>query len=246
MTLEELKKYDGKEGRPAYVACNGKIYDVTKSDFWKDGKHMGQQAGQDLSSKIGLSPHGEANLFRFPVVGELTTDETKENKSEATPKDPKLAKKLKQQELYRKFHPHPIMVHFPMGMFPFAFVAQLLALIFTDVSIYFSASAVFAVTLGTLFLFPAILSGMLSLVINYNGKPNVILKRKIILSAVLLVISLYGTITGLKALYYNVCPTVAGIVPADPIGVGFFVVVLLINAVAFSVAANGGKITWPQ
>ena len=118
--------------------------------------------------------------------------------------------------------------------------------IFTDVSIYFSASAVFAVTLGTLFLFPAILSGMLSLIINYNGKPNVILKRKIILSAVLLVISLYGTITGLKALYYNVCPTVAGIVPADPIGVGFFVVVLLINAVAFSVAANGGKITWPQ
>lgn len=247
MTLEELKKYDGKDGRPAYVACNGKIYDVTKSDFWKNGTHMGRfQAGEDLSSKIGLSPHGEANLFRFPVVGELSTGDVKAEKSSDAKKDPKLERKLKQQEMYKKYHPHPILVHFPMGMFPFAFIMQLMALLIPDISIYFSFASVFAVSFGTLLVFPAVLSGVLSLVINYNGKPNVFLKRKIMLSLVLIVVSLYGTITGLKALYYNVCPTVAGTVPADPIGVGFFVTVIIINALAFGIAANGGKITWPQ
>ncbi len=248
MTLEELKQYDGKDGRPAYVACNGKVYDVSKSDFWTGGIHMGQfQAGQDLTSKISLSPHGEANLHRYPVVAELTTESKEEKKVEATPKDPKLAKKLQQQELYRKYHPHPIMVHFPMGMFPFAFIMQLLALIITNgMSAYFSFAAVMAVTFGTLFVAPAVLSGMLSLVVNYNGKPNVYLKRKIILSLVLIVVSIYGTISGLKTLYLNLCPTVAGTVPAEPLGLFYLIVIVVINAIAMGIAANGGKITWPS
>ncbi|NLG57268.1 MAG: cytochrome B5, partial [Clostridiales bacterium] len=29
MTLEELKAFDGKEGRRAYIAVDGIIYDVT-------------------------------------------------------------------------------------------------------------------------------------------------------------------------------------------------------------------------
>ena len=37
MKLEELKQYDGKEGRPAYIVYKGDIYDVTGSygiAFW--------------------------------------------------------------------------------------------------------------------------------------------------------------------------------------------------------------------
>ncbi len=30
-TREELKKYDGKNGRPAYIAYKGKVYDVSDS-----------------------------------------------------------------------------------------------------------------------------------------------------------------------------------------------------------------------
>jgi predicted heme/steroid binding protein len=36
-TLEELKQYDGRDGRPAYIAYKGKVYDVTDSFLWIDG-----------------------------------------------------------------------------------------------------------------------------------------------------------------------------------------------------------------
>jgi tetratricopeptide (TPR) repeat protein len=35
-STSELKEFDGKEGRSAYVAFKGKIYDVTNSSFWKE------------------------------------------------------------------------------------------------------------------------------------------------------------------------------------------------------------------
>jgi len=30
-TLNELKQYDGRDGRSAYIAYKGKVYDVTES-----------------------------------------------------------------------------------------------------------------------------------------------------------------------------------------------------------------------
>ena len=46
-TLEELAKYDGKNGNPAYVAYSGKVYDVSESSFWTDGDHLGShEAGK--------------------------------------------------------------------------------------------------------------------------------------------------------------------------------------------------------
>ena len=33
MTLEELKEYDGRDGRPVYVAYKGKIYDLSKRKY---------------------------------------------------------------------------------------------------------------------------------------------------------------------------------------------------------------------
>jgi hypothetical protein len=45
-TLEEMKQYDGKNGRSACIAYKGKIYDVTDSFLWIDGDHQGEhQAG---------------------------------------------------------------------------------------------------------------------------------------------------------------------------------------------------------
>ena len=45
-TLDELRHFDGKNGRPAYVGYKGKVYDVTGSDQWIDGDHMGHMAGK--------------------------------------------------------------------------------------------------------------------------------------------------------------------------------------------------------
>ncbi len=71
-TKEELKEHDGREGRKAYVACDGFIYDVTDSFLWKDGKHqVTHHAGEDLTNELDEAPHGIDFLKRFPVVGRL-------------------------------------------------------------------------------------------------------------------------------------------------------------------------------
>jgi len=72
LSLEELKQYDGQNGNPAYIAVDGIIYDVTNLPQWKDGKHIGYTAGQDLTDIIkNKSPHGLSKLKGVSVVGEL-------------------------------------------------------------------------------------------------------------------------------------------------------------------------------
>lgn len=72
-TLEELAKYNGKDGNRAYVAVDGIVYDVTDVPPWKGGEHQGRvSAGKDLSKEIeDLSPHGKSVLEDLPVVGTL-------------------------------------------------------------------------------------------------------------------------------------------------------------------------------
>lgn len=36
---DQLAAFDGKEGRPAYIAYKGIIYDITNSRLWKSGRH---------------------------------------------------------------------------------------------------------------------------------------------------------------------------------------------------------------
>jgi predicted heme/steroid binding protein len=72
-TLEELAKYNGADGNPAYVAVDGLVYDVTNALPWKGGKHNGFEAGKDLSDEIkNISPHGVSKLKSVPIVGKIT------------------------------------------------------------------------------------------------------------------------------------------------------------------------------
>ena len=72
MTCEELAKHDGREGRKAYVAVNGKIYDFTDSQMWQNGDHQGaHRSGCDLTEELKSAPHVRAVIERFPVVGLL-------------------------------------------------------------------------------------------------------------------------------------------------------------------------------
>ncbi|HYB68189.1 MAG TPA: cytochrome b5 domain-containing protein [Candidatus Acidoferrales bacterium] len=71
-TLEELKNYDGKDGRPAYIAYKGNVYDVTDNFLWMEGDHQGEHvAGRDLTEEMALAPHGEDVVERVKQVGVL-------------------------------------------------------------------------------------------------------------------------------------------------------------------------------
>ena len=71
-TAKELEEYNGKNGKPAYVACNGKVYDISQSDLWSGGEHMGMHnAGKDISEELELAPHGEEVLERVKLIGTL-------------------------------------------------------------------------------------------------------------------------------------------------------------------------------
>ena len=81
LTLEELKAYDGQDGRPAYVAVKGIIYDLTESRLWRGGVHAPSKgkafAGRDLTELIKKSPHGYKPLKDFPIVGKLVRSSVK-------------------------------------------------------------------------------------------------------------------------------------------------------------------------
>lgn len=72
LTLEEFSRFDGRDGRPAYVAYKGKIHDVSNSKLWKDGSHARKHhAGHDLTNILKTAPHGEEKILSMPVVGKL-------------------------------------------------------------------------------------------------------------------------------------------------------------------------------
>lgn len=72
LTKEELLKFDGSNGNPAYVAIDGIIYDVTKNRTWLDGVHFGLVAGRDLTEEINsCHDNKEAILSKLTPVGKL-------------------------------------------------------------------------------------------------------------------------------------------------------------------------------
>ena len=72
ITRQELEANDGKNGKPAWFAYKGKVYDVTESSFWMDGEHMSMHnAGKDLTEDLEMAPHSEDNIERVKYVGDL-------------------------------------------------------------------------------------------------------------------------------------------------------------------------------
>ena len=72
LTEKELAQYNGKHGNPAYIAFEGKVYNVSASFLWKAGTHeVLHNAGVDLTEALEQAPHGREVLEKFPVVGIL-------------------------------------------------------------------------------------------------------------------------------------------------------------------------------
>lgn len=71
-TLEELAEFDGQDGRPAYIAVDGVVYDVSNVPVWGSGSHYGFEAGIDATEALqSAAPHGVAQLNQAEVVGTL-------------------------------------------------------------------------------------------------------------------------------------------------------------------------------
>lgn len=70
-TLEELSKYNGRNGMPAYVAVNGIVYDVSSVGSWGGGTHFGLAAGEELTEEYN-NCHGGADIIsKLPKVGKV-------------------------------------------------------------------------------------------------------------------------------------------------------------------------------
>ena len=239
MTKEQLKEFNGQNGKPAYIGFQGKVYDISKSDFWPNGAHMGMfQAGEDLTDKIHMSPHGEKNVFRFPIVDTLEDGAAVETANNAatdtvTPNSENMMsdvdkKMMEKRKWYKKNHPHPKMIHFPIGMFGLAFFLQILSIIFHLVDYKVALTIPVA-------------SGALSFYINYNGFANSILKKKIIGSGILFICGIIAVFAGL-----NEFTSSTTFFKYNPLFSVYSLFILISFAVVTFIAAQGGKITWPE
>lgn len=227
MNETDLKDNNGKDGRPAYVAYNGKVYDVSQSGVWAGGTHMARHhAGTDLTDLLPLAPHGEEMLERVQEVGIL--EQAAPSSEEET--------KARLRSLYAKFHPHPVSIHFPLGGFFFAALMMGLYLLTGHRS--FETSAFYALVFSSLFTPPAIAAGLLSWWLNYDLTLTGIFRNKLIFSTLVLTLSLIALVIRIVS---------AGVVDEGGTAFTIYAALVFVNVpVIFFVAFNGGKITWPS
>jgi predicted heme/steroid binding protein/uncharacterized membrane protein len=181
MKKSDFQQFSGKDGKPSYIAYRGHIYNVSKSKHWENGNHMNSHmAGEDLTDALYGAPHGEEVLEKLEKVGIL------EEEIEYSPAD---ERKEGLRDLYRKFHPHPILIHFPIGSLFLGAALQFLFLITRNPSL--ENAAFYAFVFGTLFELPAVASGIISWWVNYDLTLISIFRNKLIFSIILLVTSCF-------------------------------------------------------
>lgn len=175
-TVSELGRYDGKDGRPAYIAFKGKVYDATHSRLWKGGKHgAGHLAGTDLTAALANAPHGEDVLARLPILGFLAKKET-----------------FRGRWLRRldSLHPHATLVHLSVAYAvtaPFSFLGWILSGkgIFDEATRYLLALGLMTVPLS-------VLTGLISWTVSYEAKAARVFNLKFALG-ILLFLVMSGT-----------------------------------------------------
>ena len=161
---EELSTFDGKEGRPAYVAHQGRIVNVSNSKLWKGGLHMKRHhAGMDLTTDIKGAPHGPEMLEKYPQVGVLKHDAYREREIPTM-----LSWILARIPMLRR-HPHPMTVHFPI-VFMFSTTMFNILYVITRVKA-FEVTALHCLGAGILFTPVAVITGLYTWWLNYMAKP---------------------------------------------------------------------------
>lgn len=180
---QELAEYNGQDGKPAYMAHDGKVYDVSESKLWKGGIHMRRhKAGADLTTDIQAAPHNTEVLDRYPQVGVLKKETAPEVKL------PKFAAWLLEKNPFFRRHPHPMTVHFPIVFFLSTPFFNVLYLLTGNSS--FETTALHCLAGGILFGMVAIATGLFTWWYNYMAKMMKPIAIKIPLSLALMVIAI--------------------------------------------------------
>jgi predicted heme/steroid binding protein/uncharacterized membrane protein len=187
-TRAQLAEYHGADGKPSYIAFQGKVYDVSGSSMWACGRHMDlHPAGHELARELAEAPHGEEVLERYPQVGIIREETTGDEGPEAglSPAREFWVRVLKRLPLLRR-HPHPMLVHFPI-VFMIATTAFTLLYLFTGVK-SFEVTGFHCLGGGVLFTPAAMATGVFTWWLNYEAqlfRPVVV---KLALSPVLLLV----------------------------------------------------------
>jgi predicted heme/steroid binding protein/uncharacterized membrane protein len=184
---DALKELNGDEGKPAHVAYEGKVYDVSGSRLWPRGTHMMRHhAGSDLTADIQAAPHGPEVLERYPQVGILRKDEGPGRNI------PRILARLLERFPFLRRHPHPMTVHFPIVFMFSADVFTLLYLVTGRAG--FDLTALHCLGGGLLFVPVAMATGYYTWWLNYAARPMrpVFLKKRISLALLLVNIGVFS------------------------------------------------------
>ncbi|MCE5241678.1 MAG: DUF2231 domain-containing protein [Syntrophobacteraceae bacterium] len=227
---EELARYDGKDGKPVYIAHAGRVYDVSESRLWKGGLHMRRHhAGKDLTTDIGGAPHGTEVLERYPQVGVVRKAETEENRVPDW-----LAPVLRRFPMARR-HLHPMTVHFPIVFMLAATFFNLLHLV-TGVGA-FETTGLHCLGAGLVFTPVVMLTGLFTWWLNYLARPTRPVTIKIFTSIVLLLVALGAFTWRLEH------PGIPDSFSAD--GVVYFLLILSLTPLVTVIGWHGAMLTFP-
>jgi len=178
---DELAGFNGENGKPAYIAHDGKVYDVSGSKLWRKGQHMNRhRSGADLTSDMQAAPHDFKVLERFPQVGTLKKVAVEE---QAIPQP--IAWLINRFPFLRR-HPHPMTVHFPIA---FVFATTIFNLIYLVTGVKsFEITALHCLAGAILFTIVGITTGIYTWWLNYMAKPLKAVKIKLPLTILMFVI----------------------------------------------------------
>ncbi len=184
-TLEELKQFDGKDGRPAYFACQGLVYNATDSKLWRKGTHVRvHEAGTDLTADLGRAPHGLESVQRLPVVGTLEAPVVAKEPP-AAPKKDDSGPPFYAEFMYR-MHSHPASVHFPIAFCVAASFLHFVALVIDCPTC--ETVAHWNLIMGLVTSPLPIFSGFVDWIYQFAGRPTSLFLAKIVLSVVFVVV----------------------------------------------------------